>query len=403
MPLCDTAGQYHPSDQASPRRAKLNRSISRGVVWVVVLLSAVATLLASPLNQSAAPQAAWDPFQGAPPGAHYVGEAACATCHPAEAKTAPFTPMGQAAESVADCKILRRHPEVNGRVGAHSYRITRRGSESVYSVSDGRRTISAPIAWAFGQGEAGQTYILQYNGAYYQSRVSFFNDTQTLDRTLGVPEGPSGAAASLEEALGERMSTDETRDCFACHTTNSVSGFHLHLETMTLGVSCEACHGPGGDHVAAIKAGDTAKASIFNPGKLAPGDLDDFCGACHRTWWKVQMLHIQGVNNVRFQPYRLENSPCWSPDDARISCLACHNPHELVVRNNPGFYDAGCLKCHVTRTPAKPDPTHPGKPCPVGTKDCVTCHMPKYELPGGHFKFTDHDIRVVRPGAPYPD
>jgi len=29
--------------------------------------------------------------------------------------------------------------------------------------------------------------------------------------------------------------------------------------------------------------------------------------------------------------------------------------------------------------------------------------MPQYELPGGHFKFTDHQIRVVRAGEPYPD
>jgi hypothetical protein len=29
--------------------------------------------------------------------------------------------------------------------------------------------------------------------------------------------------------------------------------------------------------------------------------------------------------------------------------------------------------------------------------------MPKIELPGSHAKFTDHQIRVVRPGAGYPN
>jgi len=28
--------------------------------------------------------------------------------------------------------------------------------------------------------------------------------------------------------------------------------------------------------------------------------------------------------------------------------------------------------------------------------------MPKVEIPGSHFKFTDHRIRIVRPGEPYP-
>jgi hypothetical protein len=32
----------------------------------------------------------------------------------------------------------------------------------------------------------------------------------------------------------------------------------------------------------------------------------------------------------------------------------------------------------------------------------VSCHMPTVELPGAHFKFTDHRIRIVRPGQPYP-
>ena len=41
--------------------------------------------------------------------------------------------------------------------------------------------------------------------------------------------------------------------------------------------------------------------------------------------------------------------------------------------------------------------------CRVATKDCVTCHMPRLELPGAHKKFTDHKIRVVKANEPYPD
>ena len=28
--------------------------------------------------------------------------------------------------------------------------------------------------------------------------------------------------------------------------------------------------------------------------------------------------------------------------------------------------------------------------------------MPKIELPGAHYKFSDHRIRVVKPNEPYP-
>jgi hypothetical protein len=111
-------------------------------------------------------------------------------------------------------------------------------------------------------------------------------------------------------------------------------------------------------------------------------------------------MHLRGVADVRFQPYRLENSLCWDPDDSRIGCLACHNPHR-PRRQDAAFYDAKCLSCHVVRG-AGHSSNHPGKACPASTDRCVTCHMPKIELPGGHVKFTDHDIRITRPGAPYP-
>ena len=41
--------------------------------------------------------------------------------------------------------------------------------------------------------------------------------------------------------------------------------------------------------------------------------------------------------------------------------------------------------------------------CRVATKDCVTCHMPRLDLPGSHKKFTDHMIRIVKANEPYPD
>jgi len=46
--------------------------------------------------------------------------------------------------------------------------------------------------------------------------------------------------------------------------------------------------------------------------------------------------------------------------------------------------------------------TSPPKSCPVEGESCVTCHMPKVELRGAHFKFTDHRIRITRPETDAP-
>jgi hypothetical protein len=61
------------------------------------------------------------------------------------------------------------------------------------------------------------------------------------------------------------------------------------------------------------------------------------------------------------------------------------------------------LSCHAASVPATVQRDHPGAACTVSTKSCVTCHMPSVELPSMHAPFTDHRIRIVRPGAPYPN
>jgi hypothetical protein len=145
------------------------------------------------------------------------------------------------------------------------------------------------------------------------------------------------------------------------------------------------------------------KQLIFNPARLGTVASVDFCGACHRTWQDVVGNGLMGVGvfNVRFAPYRLENSRCWKQQDTRITCVACHDPHKPLVQEAES-YDSRCLQCHLLRG-AKKDPGLPGKACPVAASKCVTCHMPKYEPPNLHSSFTDHWIRVVHPGKPYPD
>jgi hypothetical protein len=99
----------------------------------------------------------------------------------------------------------------------------------------------------------------------------------------------------------------------------------------------------------------------------------------------------------------LANSRCYDGTDPRISCLACHDPHQTVVRQ-ASFYDSKCLACHGSST--QPPPTKApadAKSCPAANSNCVDCHMPKVKLPNGHMTFFDHEIRVVKSGEPYPD
>lgn len=349
----------------------------------------------------------WWPTKGVPARNEYRGPAACATCHADKVRTQSSTPMASAATPAADAELLRQHGQLEFISGAYNFQISAAADGPVYSVSEGTNSLRQALAWAFGAGEVGQTYVFQRDARFYESRVSFYPALEGLDLTLGHH---APLATDLAGALGRAMTASETQLCFGCHTTASTTGGRFDVADLIAGVTCEACHGPGAKHIAAMRQGEMKRGLqlILNPRKLNPSDSVDFCGACHRTAWDVALANPVGIANVRFQPYRLEKSRCWGRGDVRLTCMACHDPHQPLVRNAEA-YDKQCLSCHRSKIGAVQGAApavagdHPGKACPLSANRCVTCHMPKYEIPGSHAQFTDHWIRTVRPDSDYPD
>ena len=309
--------------------------------------------------------------------------------------------MAKACVRAADSKILQTHPRLTFHLGPYVYNLTRTGNNSTFSVSNGERSISAVVGWGFGEGEVGETYIFEREGIFYESRLSYFPVLQALDFSPGHPRT---TPADLEAAIGLQLNGEDAHRCFGCHNTAASAGGQFDPDRLIAGVTCEACHGPGAKHVSAMKEGRTAEGLtyVLNPARLNPVDSVDFCGACHRTWADVLEAGTVGVRTVRFQPYRLESSRCWGKGDARITCLACHDPHQPLVRD-AARYDKACLACHPATKGSTGTADHPGTVCPRSAKDCATCHMPKYEAPDTHTQFTDHRIRVVRLDKYYPD
>ncbi|HEX3557668.1 MAG TPA: multiheme c-type cytochrome [Pyrinomonadaceae bacterium] len=333
-------------------------------------------------------------------GVAYVGADACAVCHAKEARTQASTPMGHAAERGAECEVLKSRAPLTFRNGPYTYKITREGDHVTYTVGDGSSTISEPLLFCFGEGVAGQTYIFRHGGVFYESRVSYFPSLQNLDITILHPRS---VPTSLEDALGRPMSEEAARGCFSCHTTAVFGGTRFQTERAAPGVSCEACHGPGERHVAAARAKNLKDPQIFNPTDLDAIELSqEFCGACHQGFDTVMSLAGQGgAANIRFQPYRIFNSRGHLLNDKRMSCTACHDPHDQL-QHDEAFYDTKCLACHLSNSREPKTEMRSAPACPVSTKQCASCHMPKVELPEMHYKFTDHWIRVVRPGEPVP-
>jgi Cytochrome c554 and c-prime len=310
--------------------------------------------------------------------------------------------MAQACAPAVNSEILQTHTHLAAQRDAYRYDLINAGTAVHFSVTDGTDSLSATLTWAFGLGHKGQTYIYRRDADYYESRLSFYKTLQGLDLTTGHS---STASDDLRSAMGRWLNPGEAQRCFGCHTTASTTANHFDTSQLTPGVTCEACHGPGADHVAAMKAGriEAGRHAILNPRTFTPVASVDFCGACHRSWSDVMQAGILGVIDARFQPYRLENSRCWRRGDPRLTCVACHNPHEPLAQG-AAIYDGKCLACHKTTAEDKTVVANrPGAACPVSTKNCVTCHMPQVEIPSIHAPFTDHDIRIVRTGEPFPE
>jgi hypothetical protein len=371
----------------------------------------------------------WWPTKPAVPTS-YAGTAACAKCHATIAASQQSTAMAHAATQTQESEILHQHSPLTFQLGPYREQIATTAGKTLLTVSntDTAATLSADLLYAFGVGHMGQTYLYEKNGSLYESQLSFYASSQSLNIT---PEHSPSIPANLEDAAGRRLSPVEVQRCFACHSTptpaksapdkiqsdkippdKAIPG-HAPFDpsTVVLGVTCEACHGPGATHAAAMQSGMPEQAAdlIMNPKDLDSAASVDFCGACHRTWEDVVAQGFAGIGvyNVRFAPYRLQNSKCWGRGDARLTCIACHDRHR-PLEHDPAAYDSRCLQCHINQSAAnqpraKTTASHPAPACPVSTKNCASCHMPKIETPIQHSIFTDHWIRIVHPGKPYPN
>ena len=294
--------------------------------------------------------------------------------------------MGVGLQLPADQLALKQHPGLTFQANGYKYVIENKDGVNLYTVSDGTNALALPIRYAFGV--TSQTFVLEHGGHFYESLVSYYPNANGLAITMGSERV---RPRNLVEAMGREAPEDEIVSCFGCHSSGGVIQGKLALQSMKPGLDCEHCHSGSNAHMEALSQGKPA-AIPKKLGDMPAEDMSTFCGGCHRTWDTVVRMKVWGELNVRFQPYRLANSKCFLGNDKRISCTGCHNPHADLVRDDAG-YDRNCLACHSA----------PQKTCPVATAKCVTCHMPKVELPGSHSIFTDHQIRIVHPGDRYPN
>lgn len=239
--------------------------------------------------------------------------------------------------------------------------------------------VPAPVIWrAPGEGDLASPA--------FEAGLIGFRTEEWFDsgRRLIVHDDTDGPAPAHFEAAA----------CLGCHAVGfTVEEHHGRVtaastggdgQAVERGVGCEACHGPGSEHVAAGNDDDGGVELIVNPRRLDPDAALDVCGACHSEG--VAATADDFDVEVQF-PYG-DDEP-WRPGAALGDYLvsapnlwpggAAAGPNQQVdeLRASPhggsGLYALGCGECHATHGPAD-DLPHQLSADPDDNSLCLGCH-----------------------------
>ena len=269
--------------------------------------------------------------------AQYIGSEACRACHSAQ-----FTSQSKTGH-------------------AHALAPATKGS---------------PGQWAFGAGAVAITYVSQADeDGYIEHGLSYYASIRSMALTPGHASASDRRYRTFDPVASVLR-------CFRCHSTGPLTlGPRYSIQPSELGVRCESCHGPGEAHV-------KAAGSILNPGKLPAGQINEFCGTCHRKPPESgEETDWTNAWNTRHEPDYLSHATCFRKSGGALTCLTCHDPHQPLSQT-AASYDKRCVGCHaVVRHRVA-----------VAKQACVGCHMPQVQT-GPHLRFTNHWIGVYENGS----
>jgi hypothetical protein len=163
---------------------------------------------------------------------------------------------------------------------------------------------------------------------------------------------------------------DKKYDCTKCHNTGSTyDENHMNLPGIVgnwtfRGVQCEACHGPGSEHIA--RGGGKGVAIIVN-------ESAEFCGLCHVRGTSDKPPASGGFIRHHEQYQELKNSGGM----ANLKCVTCHDPHKPVHKGATNDVEGygiikQCEDCH-----ADVAEEFEGSEMQEAGVRCIDCHMPK--------------------------
>lgn len=216
-----------------------------------------------------------------------------------------------------------------------------------------------------------------------------------------------------------------TDRCASCHSSGheprhpGIDGGDPRSGWRSLGVDCDACHGPGRAHAEAWSRFET-RAPLPKLQELSLRDATSDCTSCHMEADVVAPGFRVGADLFEYRdptllldPERVDaagrpleliydglplaTSRCAGA--GKLTCVRCHDPHGGPNRSQLRLAAgdrALCSGCHAEE--ARDVAAHSRHLASGEGASCVGCHMPFLTIERGHGAVADHTI-----GIPYPE
>ena len=376
--------------------------------------------------------------------ARYMGRKSCRECHEKEFNLFQGSDHDMAMDTAVAETVLGNFNDVS---------FTHFGITSRFYVSDGKYMVNTEgpegtmvdyqISYVFGVRPL-QQYLIKFPGGRYQC-LPLCWDTRPANQ---------GGQRWFHIYQQERIPPDDVLHwtrvtqnwnymCAECHSTNlrknySYSEKAYQTTWSEIDVSCEACHGPGSEHIdwaekveegsspdiypgmgLVVRLKDTDNATwIFDPDSLTArrsvprqsDELVQMCSRCHARRAVATEDYYHGGSLLDTHWPSLLDEGLYFPDGqildevyvyasflqskmykAGVVCKDCHEPHsgKIYVDGN-----ALCYRCHMA-SEYGPRKHHFHDPAKEGAS-CMECHMHErtYMVVDPR---RDHSIRIPRP------
>jgi hypothetical protein len=370
----------------------------------------------------------------------YVGDQACADCHPDQSKAYCQHPMGRSLFTAAGEPPLERYDaKANNpfQAGRFRFQVLRDGPRLMHRewCEDGKGNVVArkeeEIAYVIGSGAQARTGVFRRDGLLFQSPISWYAE-----------KAGWGLSPGYDENLPHFNRGIDAR-CLYCHCQEShpvPDSLNRYREPPfgQLAIGCERCHGPGAAHVAARAAGpprEKVDDTVVNPRHLAPALREAVCEQCHLQGETI--VARRGRSQADYRPglplheyvtvfvrppevtdpgkivshvEQMRLSACFNKSGGRFGCTSCHDPHGVPPPDGKvAFYRSQCLNCHGPTPAAAPGRRAEAPECSLprpertakdARDNCLACHMPRGPSSNAtHMAVTDHRV-PRRPGRP---